>query len=183
MQEARWQAHPKSFALLKIWTKSRKIWVKPQKIWVRCLKIRAKWRPTFAEKHNQDLFLEVTPKSGLHARCGRKFVGKKAFRASLGKFGQKSCAPPKLCPLLHLWPWQQIWIFFVINKKAGVRSHEKVWVLGSNLSRFNLVSRTGLHHVSGKEWSSFARLWTPNRIVYTERLPFKRQQNYKETML
>jgi len=25
------------------------------------------------------------------------------FRVSLGKFGQKSFAHPKVCPLLHLW--------------------------------------------------------------------------------
>jgi len=51
------------------------------------------------------IFLEVTPKTGLHILCGRKFVGKrhtKTFSSSLGKFGQKSFAPPKICLLLHL---------------------------------------------------------------------------------
>jgi len=58
----------------------------------------------FAEKHMKT-FLEVTPKKGLHDLCGRKVGGKiaqKAFRASLGKFGQKSFALPKICLLLHL---------------------------------------------------------------------------------
>jgi len=41
---------------------------------------------------------EVTPKTGLHFLCGRKFVGNrctKAFRASLGKFGQNPSHPQK----------------------------------------------------------------------------------------
>jgi len=45
-------------------------------------------------------------KKGLHDLCGTKFVGKshiKHFRARLGKFRQKSFAPPKICLLLHLW--------------------------------------------------------------------------------
>jgi len=61
---------------------------------------------TFAEKQMKTFFLEVTPKKGLHDLCGRKFVGKSrpaTFWASLGKFGQKSFAPPKICLLLHLY--------------------------------------------------------------------------------
>jgi len=51
-------------------------------------------------------FFGVHTKKGLHDLCGRKFVGKvgtKTFRASLGNFGQKSLASPKICLLLHLW--------------------------------------------------------------------------------
>ena len=61
-----------------------------------CLK---KMGPTFAEKHVKTIFSEVTPKKGLYDLCGRKSVGKtrtKTFRASLGKVGQKSFAPPKI---------------------------------------------------------------------------------------
>jgi len=58
-------------------------------------------------KTHGELFLEVTSEKGLHDLCGgRKFVGKghtKTFRASFGKFGQKSCPPRKICLLLHLW--------------------------------------------------------------------------------
>jgi len=70
------------------------------------LKIWVKWRLAFAEKQIK-AFLEVTPKrSSVHDLCGRKFVGKSrttTFWASLGKFGQRSFAPPKFCLLLHLW--------------------------------------------------------------------------------
>jgi len=88
---------PKSFDLLKIWEKFLKIlatnmapkfeffFPKPKK---------NTWRP----------FLEVTPLKGLYDLCKMKFVGKsptKSFRESLGKFGQKSFAPPKICLLSH----------------------------------------------------------------------------------
>jgi len=60
------------------------------------------------QKPNEDLFLfwGGHTKKGLHDLCDRKFVGRsrtKSFRASLGKFGQKSFAPPKISLLLHLW--------------------------------------------------------------------------------
>jgi len=61
--------------------------------------------PRVCRKTHEDFTLEVTPKKELHDLCGRKFVGKiaqKTFRASLGKFGQKSFAVPKICLLLHL---------------------------------------------------------------------------------
>ena len=54
-----------------------------------------KWRPTFAEKHVKNHFLDVTQKT----------VGKSCTTtswASLGKFGQKSFAAQKVCLLLHL---------------------------------------------------------------------------------
>jgi len=56
-------------------------------------------------KTHEDLFWEVTPKKSLHDLFGKKFVGKiaqKTFRASLGKFGQKSFALPKIYLHLHL---------------------------------------------------------------------------------
>jgi len=61
--------------------------------------------PIVCRNTNEDLFLEVTPKNGLHDFCERKFVGKSrttTFPASLGKFGQNSSAPPKICLLQHL---------------------------------------------------------------------------------
>jgi len=58
-----------------------------------------KWRPTFAKKHMNNFFGGYT-KKGLYDLCGRKYVGKShtnTFRASLGKFRQKSFAPQKIC--------------------------------------------------------------------------------------
>ena len=49
--------------------------------------------------------VEIIPNKDLHVLPGRKFVGKSrrtTFRASLGKFGQISFAPPNICLLLHL---------------------------------------------------------------------------------
>ena len=57
-------------------------------------------------KKYMKLFFAGCTKKGLHDLCGRKYVGKsrpKTFRASLGKFEQKSFAPPKICLLLQLW--------------------------------------------------------------------------------
>jgi len=78
--------------------------------------------------------LEVTSKKSLHDLCGRKFIGKSpttTFRASLGKFGQKSFAPPKICLLLYLcfevgyWPATPI-------QQSKVKKSEKTnsWNLG-----------------------------------------------------
>jgi len=124
------QLTPKSFALLriwanslkirakslKIWALSLKIWAKSLKIWAKSLKIRAKmapnvvWlqkmAPNVCRKTQDDLLGEVTPKKGLHDLCGKIFGRKsrtKSFQKHLGKFGQKSFAPPKICLLLHLW--------------------------------------------------------------------------------
>jgi len=93
---------PKSFDLLKIWVKSLKIRVYMAPSVLRLQKMA----PRVCRKTHEDFTLEVTPKKELHDLCGRKFVGKiaqKTFRASLGKFGQKSFAVPKICLLLHLW--------------------------------------------------------------------------------
>jgi len=51
---------------------------------------------TFAEK--QMTFFGGHTKKGLHDLCWRKFIVKSrtTFRASLGNFGQKSLAPPKI---------------------------------------------------------------------------------------
>ena len=72
-----------------------------------CWKAGQKWRPTLFDvkkwrevciKTQEDLFLEVAPKRGLHNLCGRKFVGKSCTINFSGKFGEiraKSFAPPK----------------------------------------------------------------------------------------
>jgi len=60
----------------------------------------------YLQKNKWRSFLEVAPKKGLNNLCGRRFLGKSrttTFRASLGKFGQKSFAIPKICLLLHLY--------------------------------------------------------------------------------
>jgi len=61
--------------------------------------------PNVDRKTHKHLFLEVISKKGFHDLCGRKFVAKsrkKTLRASLGKFGQKSLASPKIFQVLHL---------------------------------------------------------------------------------
>jgi len=50
--------------------------------------------------------LDVTPEMVFIDFSGREFVGKSrtsTFRASLGKFGQKSFAPQKICLLLYTY--------------------------------------------------------------------------------
>jgi len=96
---------PKSYDLSKIQAKSLKMWSNALKIWVKSLSIQAKslqiWEkmaPNVWRKTNEDIFLrshQIRP----HDLCGRKFVGKSGrttFRKSLGKFGQKSFAPPNV---------------------------------------------------------------------------------------
>jgi len=64
-----------------------------------------KWRPRFAENRMKTFFGGHT-KKGFHDLRGRVFAGKsckKTFRKSLGKFGQKSFATPKISLLLNLW--------------------------------------------------------------------------------
>ena len=47
---------------------------------------------------------EIIPKDGVHDLCGRKYSHKELLENFLGKFGQKSFAPPKIC-LPRLWLW------------------------------------------------------------------------------
>ena len=111
------QVHPTNFDLVKILAKSLKIWAKscenllkiPENLGKVPEKGR-KWRPsaliwnngraTCEESHEEShdhkshedhLFLKVIPKTIVM----RKHCGPKIFRASLGKFGQKSFTPPK----------------------------------------------------------------------------------------
>jgi len=73
-----------------------KSWQKPWKsgkmvsnvVWLQ------KMTPKVCIKTHEDLFLEVTPKRGLHDLCGRKFVGKSSTKNFSRKFGEiqaKSC--------------------------------------------------------------------------------------------
>jgi len=109
-----------SFDFLKIWAKSLKIRTKFLKIWEKSLKMWAKsghkwrptlldfkkWRPTFAEKHTKtSFFFENHTKNRFSSSSWEKICRQKThktFRASLGKFSQKSFAPPKIC-LLDLY--------------------------------------------------------------------------------
>jgi len=50
---------------------------------------------------DEEPFLEVIPKTVFMMFVGKN-INTKAFLASLGKFGQKSFASPKICLLLHL---------------------------------------------------------------------------------
>jgi len=64
------------------------------------------WRPTFAEKQMKTLFWKSHQNEVFVIFVGEKFVGKSCtttFRASLGKFRQKSFALQNICLLLHLW--------------------------------------------------------------------------------
>ena len=96
------QVHPKSFDLLKIWAKSPRIREKNWKFGQNPWKSGKKMAPNICTKTHEDHILKVTPKKSLTDLCERKFVGKishtKTFHASLGKFGQKSFAPPKNLP-------------------------------------------------------------------------------------
>jgi len=73
----------------------------------RCL-ILKNLRPTCDGESHEHLFLEVIPKKDVNDLCRRKYSHKdlpenrKSFRTSLGEFGQKSFASPKICLLLHL---------------------------------------------------------------------------------
>jgi len=65
--------------------------------------------PNVCRKTNDDLFFGGHTEKGLNDLCGRKFVGKsrtKTSRTSLGRFGQKSFATPKIFLLLHLWRYK-----------------------------------------------------------------------------
>jgi len=85
---------PKSFHLLKIWAKALKVRVKIAPNVVRLQKMA----PKICINTRENLFLEVTPKTGLHDLYGRKFVGKSCPKNFSGKFGEikaKSFAHPK----------------------------------------------------------------------------------------
>ena len=66
------------------------------------------WRPTWfdlkilAPKVCKINFMEVIPRKDSRENIFRK-SDPNFFRASLGKFGQKSFAPPNICLLLYLW--------------------------------------------------------------------------------
>jgi len=57
-------------------------------IWAKALKIRVKMAPKICIKTHEDLCLKVTPKTGLHDLCGRKFAGKSCTKNFPGKFGE-----------------------------------------------------------------------------------------------
>jgi len=61
-------------------------------------------RPRFAEKHMKT-FNGGQTKKGRDDLCGENLqekVAQNTFRGSLGKFGKKSFATPKMCLLLNL---------------------------------------------------------------------------------
>jgi len=115
-----------------------------------------KWQPTFAEKQMKT-FLEVTPKKILNILCGRTILGKShttTFRASLGTFGQKSFAPPKICLLLYLrlcymqkWVihWYfKFWVFtFWYLSPSGIQS-SFYWARFSCISVSLFLQQTNL---------------------------------------
>jgi len=58
------------------------------------------------QKTHEDLFLQITSKKVFMIFVGENLwakIAQKPFRASLGRFGQKSFALPNICLLLHLW--------------------------------------------------------------------------------
>jgi len=68
------------------------------------MKIRAKMAPNVCRKTHEDLFGGHTKKMSSWSMWEKIYRQSrtKTFRASLGKFGQKSFAPPKIFLLLHL---------------------------------------------------------------------------------
>jgi len=75
--------------------------------YVDCLQ---KMASNICRKVYKDVFLEVTPKKGLHDLCGTKFVGKsgtKLFGQVSGNSGKKLCTRKKLLaptPMTHSSP-------------------------------------------------------------------------------
>jgi len=62
--------------------------------------------PNVCGKTQFKTYFVVHTKNKSSSSLWEKIVGKrntKAFRESLGKFGKKSLAPPKICLRLHLW--------------------------------------------------------------------------------
>jgi len=88
------QAQPQKFWLAENLGKNPEIRVKisPNVVWLQ------EMAPKVCIKTQEDLFLEVTPKRGLHDLCGRKFRGKSCTKKLFGKFGEiraKSFTPRK----------------------------------------------------------------------------------------
>ena len=79
----------------KIRAKSLKIFTKSLKIWANSLKIWSKMAP------NMVWFNKMAPKMTWRAFFWKSLF-LESFRTSLGEFGQKSFAPPKIRLLLHL---------------------------------------------------------------------------------
>ena len=118
---------PKSFDLSTIREKSTKRFAKYLKFWANYLQIWIKMALNVVS------FLKIgaqrgknhmkTPfwRSSQNDLCRRKYSHRVALKlwASLGKFGQKSFAPPKICLLLHLcygYIWN--WIRAYLQKKT-----------------------------------------------------------------
>jgi len=81
----------------KILAKSLKTFTNSLKIWANSLKIWAKMAP------NMLWFEKMVPKTTRRAVFLEFSFFWVSSRASLGVFGQKSWAPPKICLLLHLF--------------------------------------------------------------------------------
>ena len=88
-----------------------KMFAKYQTFWANYLKIRIEMAPNVVwfwkigtqrcDNHMRPFF-EVIPKMICVGGSTRTKSCQKSFRASLGKFGQKSLTPPKICLFLHL---------------------------------------------------------------------------------
>jgi len=97
--------------------------------------------------------------------CERKFVGKisqtKTFRVRLGKFGQNSFAPSKICLLLHLW-----------LKECCQKNKRQRWYICEEFSVWHFVAKnTCLKSVKPGIPSHFSELRDPsyaNSAMYPE---------------
>jgi len=84
----------------------------------RCLTF--KMAPKLCRKTQLRPFFGFTPKTGLHVLCERNFVGKrrtKTFRASLGKFGQKSFAPQNVA-CSYTYAFDRHWLILMRKRKS-----------------------------------------------------------------
>jgi len=123
-------------------------------------------------------------KKGLHDLCGSKFVGKsrtKTFRTSLGKFGQKSFATPKIFLFLHLWDAE---ILFGVGAGAESQKWDSVHLWCSFRPRVRNIVVEAVRYVNnGSVWEHtvtiqflfFCLLWAHSIVFFTsfeaKRLP------------
>jgi len=105
------QAHPQKFWFVEnpgkslkiraksaeIWAKSVKTFAKYLKIWTNSLKIWTEMVPDVCRINMKTFFWRSSRKQSSWEIIPTT-SGPKLFRASLGKFGQKFFAPPKICP-------------------------------------------------------------------------------------
>jgi len=123
-----------------------------------------KWRPTFAQKCMKTSFCRSYWKRSswsLWEKICRQNKSHKNFPESLGKFGQKSFASPKICLLLKLW-----------LKEYCQKNKRQRWYICEEFSVWHFVTKnTCLKSVKPGMSSHFCELRDPsyaNSAMYPE---------------